>query len=295
MRGLKILIGVAMMASCLSSTGWCKDVLSERTNLIISDLIIRSVAGTFRIPEEKFTVAGVSYTNSGGNRYAGSANVTMAGTGTRTNFPVSFSMMSDNRTVSLKIDDPKPAFQAAMSNETYKRYRLSSGNNQSPENAKPITAQYSDFKWGMPKTEAHKLVLSQGKENVSVYAADDPEGNIFQFDDIILNEHVIVKLYFTPNSEKLFKVLIGGLDAFHNDALISSLNKKYGKYAASMSGEGYYWGSSKEGDRIEISRGGNPLVYSNVEGLALAEKEKQELYDKSQGVKGDASKKGKSH
>ncbi|MFA5339428.1 MAG: hypothetical protein WC317_04670 [Candidatus Omnitrophota bacterium] len=199
----------------------------------------------------------------------------MAGAGTNTTFRVSYSMISDNRTVALVLDNPTPAIQAAISNETNDGYRLPSDNNRSSGSAKRITAQYGDFKWGMPKTEAHELALSQGKENVSMYAANDPEGNIFQFDDIILNEHVIVKLYFTPKSEKLFKVSIKGPDAFRGDAMISSLNKKHGKYGASMPDERYYWGSSKEGDRIELSKGEGLLVYSNAESLALAEKEKQ--------------------
>lgn len=275
MRGLKVLIGAAMIACCLSNAGRCEDLNSRKMNPIISDLIIRSVAGKLRIPEEKFTVADISYVKSGGNNYAGNANVTMAGAGTKTTFRVSYSMISDNRTVALVLDNPTSAIQAAISNETDKGYRLPSDNSRSSGSAKPITAQYGDFKWGMPKAEARELALSQGKENVSVYAANDPEGNIFQFDDVLLDKRVIVKLYFTPNSEKLFKVSIKGLDAFHGDALISSLNKKHGKYAASMPDERYYWGSSKEGDRIELSKGEGLLVYSNAEGLALAEKEKQ--------------------
>jgi len=271
MRGLKVLIGSAMIACCLSNTGWCEDINSRKMNPIISDLIIRSVAGTLRIPESKFTVADISYAKSGGSNYAGNAYVTMAGTNT---FRVSFSMISDNKTVALQLDNPTAVIQAATLNETDKEYHLPSDNNRLPENAGPITAQYSGLKWGMSKAEARKLAVSQGKKNVSSSAANGPEGNILKFDDVFLDERVVVTLYFTPKSGKLFKISTKGLDAFHYNALISSLNNKYGKYKAAMPDGGYYWDSGKEGDRIEISREGL-LIYSNVEGLILAEKEKE--------------------
>ncbi len=161
MRSLKVLIGAATVVCCLSSIGRCGDFNSRKMNPIVSDLIIRSVAGTLRVPAAKITVDDISYVGSGGNNYTGNADVTMAGTGT---FRVSFSMISDNVTVALKIDNPTAAIQAVTSNATDSGYRLPGDSNQSPENVKPITAQYSDFKWGMTKAEAYKLALLQGKK-----------------------------------------------------------------------------------------------------------------------------------
>ena len=167
-------------------------------------------------------------------------------------------------------------------------------NEQIPNGAKAITAQYSDFKWGISMSEARNLL--RGKKVVEV---TPPEGPIIQFEDTLFDALREVHLYFTPKSKKLYFVDIRKFEMNEErmSIIASTISKKYGESdkGGRSSDYLYRWGNPNNGDMLEMYKWGDiysyNMSYSNAEMRALSEKEQNEIAeDQKNKISRDASK-----
>lgn len=140
-----------------------------------------------------------------------------------------------------------------------------------------ISAQYSNFKWGMTISEAMSL-LKEAK-------VEQSGDSYIIFSDKLFNTDVKVKLSFTSSDKKLFKVYIAELptDSMADEqfkTVLDSLNQKYGQYwLADNRRDEYRWGNPEKGDMVAISGEGTysgySITYTNAEMTTLIMKESE--------------------
>ena len=142
--------------------------------------------------------------------------------------------------------------------------------------SKPITAQYSDFKWGMSMSEIKMLLASKAK-------AGQLGDSAVIFPDRLFDTAVNVKLMCTPKSKKLYCVYIAELPTRHFrdeqfKTVLSTLDQKYGQHwLFGDRDDEYRWGNGEKGDLVGISSEGTTdgysITYFDTDMGALAQQE----------------------